>query len=287
VNDVRLQRVIDAISDGERIDWASVRQQLADRNVVDYCAHLETVAKISAAAHDSDGPQRDVRESPWVSILLALAMVQIVLGVVGAIAHQTYSFLNALRLLIVLSFAGMGVALRQSGYNLRARQLGAVFILYALGFARVPYARLFDAWLPDSTFIDVLRNGVALDAWARYFSWEFARRFPATARFTMVDRTAIVFTRIAGVVGAVLLAFNLWAAIAPAQAGIAGAFAVEQPGVAASPFYSATIIVLALPVLADRFLPKQIRAPGRAGTSTTLWARHVCRHCSRVHRGAS
>src|SRR4029079_2832466 len=77
-----------------------------------------------------------------------------------------------------------------------------------------------------------------------------ARRFPTTSRFTVVDRTAIVFSSIAAIVGTFLFVANLWAAVTHAHSGVAWAFAVNQPNQAAQPrYYSATIFALALPVL--------------------------------------
>jgi Protein kinase domain len=246
VSDSRIERIVEAISDREHVDWDSVRRQFADGTGGEHCAHLETVSKIGHVAHNRDAAHQDVREPAWVSILLALAIVQIALGILGSVAYRPYSFVNGLRFLTILSFAGVGIALRQNRHNPRARDLGAVFLFNALGPGHIPYGLFVDKWFSGSMFFGVLRDGLALDAWAPYFFWQFARRFPSTVRFTRVDRIAIVFTKVAGIAGAALFALNLWAAISQTRSGIAWTFSLAQPG---QRYYSAAIFALMLPAL--------------------------------------
>jgi len=191
-----IQRIVEAVSDGERIDWEAARRRLSDRAALASCAHLELLSKIGRLAEQRDESETgDVGESLAVSLLIGIALLQILLGLVGAIAYRPYSLINALRVLTVLSFAGVGIVLRLTPHNPRARDLGAVFLLSALGFSERPYRMVFDAWFGNSLARDVFRSGLAVNSWAPYFIWQFARRFPATTRFTTIDRTAIAFSR--------------------------------------------------------------------------------------------
>jgi hypothetical protein len=242
----RIDRIVEAVSDGERVDWGAVRRRLSDSLSVDYCTHLETVSKIGRGAHQPEDTPSEVPQSLWVSIVLAIAWAQIGLGLVGAIAYRPQSLVNGLRLLLVLSFAGMGFVLRRSRHNRRARDLGAAFVLCALGFSRNPYVLVFDAWFTGMEWLAPLRTGVAVDAWAPYFFWQFARRFPTTERFALIDRTGLFFARVTSVVGTLLFLNNLVAAALEVQKGLVWAFSLNQDG---QRFYSATIFGLALPVL--------------------------------------
>lgn len=248
--DARIRRVVEAISDGERIDWASVRRRYTDPAAANYCTHLETISKIDRLAQERASAHKDVEESGWVSLLVAIALLQIAVGVVGTIAYREYTFVNALRFLTVLSFAGVGIVLRHGRQNARARSLGAVFVLRSLSFSRISYALFVDNWLDD-----VLPAGfhtrLPLDAWAPFFIWQFARRFPATTRFTLVDRIAIGFTRIAATVGATLFLISLWVAFVNPLGGFAGTLALNYEE---GQRYSAILFGLGLPALAVIFM---------------------------------
>ena len=246
MTDTRLLHVVDAISDGERIDWESVRRHYTDGDAADYCRHLETVSKIGRLTEDGQAAPQDVPESPWVSVLLTVAMLQIAIGTVGTIAYREHTYVNAIRLLTALSFAGAGLVLRQSRNNTRSRDLGAAFLLRAFGFNRNPYTLLFNTWFAPSAVVTLLRSGLAVDAWMPFFIWRFARRFPETSRFTRIDRIALAFTKVAAVVGAALFAINLWAAIAHPAAGFVWTFATTYQD---QQRYFATTLALVLPAL--------------------------------------
>jgi hypothetical protein len=245
VSDTRLQHVVDAISDGERVDWAAVRRRFSDPTNAEYCKHLETVSKIGQLTQDSASFQQDTRESRWVSVLMVFAFLQIAFGIVGAILYREHTFVNNLRLLTVLAFAGAGLILRLDRKNVRARDLGAAFALRAVGFSNPPFRLLFSIWLSGTALI-TLQSGLALESWMPLFIWRFARRFPETSRFTTIDRIAIAFTNIAGVVGAVLFAINLWIAFTHPTAGVARTFGRSYED---GTRYFATTVALILPAL--------------------------------------
>lgn len=244
--DGRLRRVVEAVSDGEPIDWAAVRRRFADPKSGDYCTHLETVSAIGRLAPPRDAAHAEVREPPWVVCVLAVAAVQIALGIVGFLVYRPYSYINALRLLTVLAFAGVGLVLRQNRENVRARHLGAVFLLTSFGFSRAAYGTLVDAWEPSAGVASLLRTGFAVDAWSPYFIWQFVRRFPATVRFTTIDRTAIAFTNVVGAIGTALFAVNLWAVLTHPATGVAATFALNHEE---GQRFSATLFALKLPAL--------------------------------------
>jgi len=257
---------VDAISDDEAIDWHAVRRSARDESAVRCCLHLETLSKISRAARPDEVARTDVPASWLETMLLALAVVQITLGIIGALAYREHSLANTFRLLTLVSFGGMGVVLRRSRGNARANDLGAVFLLCALGFGRPPYMLSFDVWFGRSTFGELLRSGLAIDAWGPYFFWRFARRFPTTTRFTVIDRTATAGMRIAGAAAAALFAINLLAAIAPSRAGVLSSLALSQGGsLDGQRYYSATIFALALPALPIIFARARVARPEEKG----------------------
>jgi len=245
VNDTPFRQIVDAISDGERIDWDSVRRRFSNRTNAEYFKHLETVSRIGELTQDDASLQQDSRESRWVSALIVCASAEIAIGIAGAILYREHSFVNGLRLLTLLAFAGAGVILRHSGNSARARDLGAAFVLRAFGFGRTPFMLSLGAWLPGTALITLL-SGLALDSWMPFFIWRFVRRFPETSRFTAIDRIAIAFTSIAGATGAVLFAINLWVAITHQTAGFLRTFwkSYEE-----GQRYSATTFALILPAL--------------------------------------
>ena len=249
--DRQLEPVVTAISDREQIDWDSVRRHLTHPEAWDQCAQLETVWKIARHVEPSGIILPTPREPLWVQAVIAIALLQVVFGLIGSIGYRDYSFANLLRVLTVLSFASVGLVLRWTRDNPRARDLGAVFVFIAFGFGRNPYVAWFDAWLGDYPALHVLRTGLAVDAWSPYFAWQFARRFPETNRFTTLDRTAIALASVCGVVGAVLFATNLWVSIAQPAAGILRTFAL---GHEESQRYSFVRFALTFPALAVIFL---------------------------------
>jgi len=245
VADTRLKHVVDAVSDGEHIDWDAVRRRFSDRSNAAYCKHLEILSKVGQQIRDAASMQPDIRESRWVSVLMALASLQIAIGIAGATIYREYTFVNGLRLLALLAFAGAGLILRQSTKSVRARDLGAAFMLRAVGFSRTPFTLFLSAWL-SGPVLSTLQSGLALESWMPFFIWRFARRFPETSRFTAIDRIAIAFTNTAGVIGTVLFAINLWVAIAHPTEGFARTFGRSYEE---GQRYFATTLALILPAL--------------------------------------
>ena len=246
-----LDRIVAAVSDGEPIDWSSARRNLTDPDSQRACAHLETLSKIGHLAGARHGTPNYLGRQGWATVLLTVALLHIALGLIGFIAYRPYSLINTLRILTLISFTGIGVLLRWTRDNARARDLGAVFILIALGFSRLPYTVVFDAWFSGVPQLFVLRTGLAVDAWAPFFIWQFVRRFPTTRRFTQIDRTAIACARVAALVGTALFAVNLWASLTQPSDGLLRTFAYTYEE---NQRFSAVIFLLTLPALAILFL---------------------------------
>lgn len=252
MTDPAVQPVIDAVSDGEDIDWAAVRRRYGTGPDTAALVHLETVSK--RAHHLTRDPEASAepRESPAVVMLMAIASLHIAIGALGAALYREWSVVNTLRLLTMLAYAGTSLVLRRSRSNPRARDLGAAFMLGAFSFSRQPYLHLIDAWFADSLSVRLLQTGFALDAWGPFFFWRFARRFPATLRFTTVDRAAQAMERISLIIGAGLFAANLVSSVRGTREGVtwffSGAFEEGQR-------FTAVLFVLmlsALPVILMR-----------------------------------
>lgn len=269
MTDTRLQEVVDAVSDGERIDWEAVRRRFSDRTHAEYCKHLETVSKIGQLTGDAAKTEHDTRESRWVSVLITLALLQIVTGIAGAVLYREWTFVNGLRLLVLLSFAGAGVVLRQGSNHARARDLGAAFLLRAFAFSRPPTALFLTSWLPEAAVATSVST-LAFDGWMPFFVWRFARRFPETSRFTRIDRIAIVFTNISGVIGTLLFALSVWVAFTHPASGIARTFSTTYA--AGQRFFAITLALIlpALPIILIR--TRSAPADERARVRIFSWA---------------
>ena len=266
MDDALVQDVVDAVADGDDVDWRAVtRRAAADTRA--RCGHLETLSRIGRHARgESPVLGTAARESPGVAVLMALALGHIAVGLAGAMAYRSYTIANAWRLLTMLAFGGMGVLLRRDRQNARARDLGAVFVLRSLSFARSAFVLVVHAWIAAPALASVLHTGLALDAWTPFFVWRFARRFPDTTRFAAVDRAVVVITRLVFLVGTVLFIAN----------------AVQVLGVVApttriftlldtrGPTYSAALYVLMLPALAVIYLRSRA-APGDERTRVRLF----------------
>jgi hypothetical protein len=241
----RLERIAEALSNGEPVDWGTVRRRFSGEIPADYLAQLETLSKFSAAAAERDRPHEDVAEPFWVRLVLAFAFVQIAFGILGALAYREYSYINFIRLLMLVSFAAMGALLRWSRSSVRARDLGAVLVLFAFGFSRTPFGLLLDAWLPESVLRQVLWRGLAVDAWAGFFIWRFAQRFPTTVRFTTIDRVAKAAATIAATIGTLLFALNLASTLTTLPDWLFSFTLGHEEGQR----YSGTIFLLTLPAV--------------------------------------
>jgi hypothetical protein len=242
------------VSDGERVDWGTVRRRFSGEVSDEYLTNLEALSRLAEPVGGTGEAQEPVRDRLWVRALLAFAIVQIAVGIVGYIAYRPYSWPNFLRLLTIVSFAGVGLVLWRNRTNMRSRYLGIVFLLYAFGFSRNPFGEVLDAWLDSPSvapLATLLGTGIAVDAWAAYFVWRFAQRFPVTIRFTTFDRLAVAFARISFAVAAVLFALNVSGAfVALPDLAFAFTLADEQ-----GQWYSGTVFllaVLALPVMLMR-----------------------------------
>jgi hypothetical protein len=250
VKHTRLEGVAEALSNGERVDWGMVRRRFSGEFAADYLTHLETLSNLTTL-DEVERVQDPGREPFWIRVLFTFAIAGIVLGIVGALAYRNYTWVNALRLLMVLSFAGTGVVLRRNRASVRARDLGSVFVLLAFGFSRYPLRMLADDWLPASVVGRLLWQGLAVDAWAAFFIWRFAQRFPVTVRFTTFDRIAIACATIAAAIGTALFALNVTAAFMPLpDLALSFTMAFEE-----GQRYSGTIFfltLLALPVMLMR-----------------------------------
>jgi hypothetical protein len=254
VTHTELESVAEAVSDGERVDWRAVRRRLSGEVPDEHLTNLEALSRLAEPGGAGEDVHEPIRDPVWTRVLLAFAIVQIALGIVGQIAYLPYTWPNFLRLLTVVSFAGVGVVLWRNRTNMRARYLGIVFLLFAFGFSRNPFGEFLKEWLTTpsmAALIPLLGKGLAVDAWAAFFVWRFAQRFPVTIRFTTFDRLAVVFARISFAVAVVLFALN-----------VAGAFvALPDPAFAFTlandegQWYSGTVFLLAalaLPVMLKR-----------------------------------
>jgi hypothetical protein len=252
VADAEVDSIVDAVSDGEDVDWASVRHRCTNPESAGVVTQLHTISKISRAGRREGFERLEPHDSRLVSCAWLYATLQIVVGIVGTVAYREHSLLNALRLLSICSFGAVAIALRRARGNPRAHDLGAIFLFTALQFSRNGYIRLLDAPLASSWVVRLLQSGVPLDALTPFFMWSFVRRFPATLRFTRIDRLALVLVKASLGVGMVLIAANVWTALTGARSGPAWQLALAREE---GQRFSAIVYVLTLaafPVMLSR-----------------------------------
>ena len=138
-----------------RTTGSTVRRRFSGEVSDEYLTNLEALSRLAEPVGGTGEVQEPVRDRLWVRALLAFAIVQIAVGIVGYIAYLPYSWPNFLRLLTIVSFAGVGLVLWRNRTNLRSRYLGIVFLLYAFGFGRNPFGEVLDVWL-DSPSVATL-----------------------------------------------------------------------------------------------------------------------------------
>lgn len=250
MRDGSLGELIDAVMDGDSIDWSAVRKDSGmhgDRSAVNALHHLSLL--------NSSGNQSLARpSSPGVmtGMLVTASTALVALGLVGMTMYQPLSAITLLRCLTLFTFSITSVLLQRSPRNERAWDLSAVFLLVAVAFSRTGYRPLVEAFLGSTVSSRILSTGIPFDAWLPFYLWRFAQRFPSTLRFTAFDRLASAITRVSFWVGCLLFLTCFAVSVTGQSRGLAYALSLsarEGQGFSTILFL---LILGALPVILAR-----------------------------------
>jgi hypothetical protein len=237
-----------AIADRTPVDWEAARRRLGSGEGARWLDPLEVLARV-AGSGDRDAPAPTAwrprhRLGVAATALLALCCVLAGLAAVGAItrpAPGVQPFPALWSALAGAAFLVVGLHLISGGRrDPRASHLGMCYVTLSTAFA----GRFLSGfgWYGQSIVAHLHP-----DAFAPFFLWQFAGRFPRTEWFGSFDLTARRMSPIAGVTGVVLFVAN---ALLPLAAGgaLEGWLFPLQRGAYGIGYWGA-ITVLSLPVL--------------------------------------
>jgi tRNA A-37 threonylcarbamoyl transferase component Bud32 len=264
-SDPVVHEAAEAVADGIPVDWDRAASRLESRpqralleNLRDIRGFAMPVRHATKASAASAGTSTSV----FVSLVAAIATIQIAVGVIGFVSGPAdgseIPALWQLLLLSVFAAAGFGLAIGGRGDS-RAVLLGTFYLVAGTSFAQRFIGRLAGSPQP-------LWASLYLEALAPYLLWRFVQAFPRVERFSRIDRLASSAVPLTLLIGGVLVAANLGQSLA-AENGLFWLF--EPFGRRRSPgnFYWAVISVLTLAAL--------VVAPFRARSAATPERRRV------------
>jgi hypothetical protein len=215
-----LQRLADAVADGEEADWEEVDRRLGGGPE----ARLATTLKLVQAVQRNElsGSSARISTAPVatgsrgalgvvIRALLGLAALQVAGAIAGAIgwlrtAPATHGVPVAPGFFAALAFGGAGAVLARAGRRDRRALYLAGFFLGVASATSHRFVELAPAILPF--FPGTLLAALLPETFLPFFLWSFAGEFPRVVR---LDRWAPLVegaVRVSGAVGVVLFAAN-------------------------------------------------------------------------------
>ena len=207
--------VVDAIVDGTPVDWPAAEARLSSSGHGTLAAELKTLSQVARASRiPAPAPARRFTLT-WLGAQHALAIACACLGLACEIAALAQT--GSGKLLIITAtttvFAACAAFLDLSR-DRRAHILAACYwtVSAAFGASGLIWVSRTWPWVPGLTLAAALRP----EAFFSAALWQFARVFPQTARFGLVDRICTVAYRTAFTAGLALFAINLLPVLGPA-----------------------------------------------------------------------
>lgn len=217
----RTERLARQVADDEKFDWGDaqrVAEGPEERAVVEQLAVLAAARDRRRTPADRPRPAEPRTQPDLAGILLiALSAGRIAIGMLSlavlvALAGGWPDGVspNVALLVVVFGTAGAGL-IAFNGNDPRARELGIVFLLVGTSYAN----GLYRSPLVEQLSLSAPLLGLPADAFLAYAFWRFVRVFPAEAP-DREGRLLRVATRLAGILGVVLLAATAIAVFGPA-----------------------------------------------------------------------
>lgn len=176
--------VVDAILDGEDIDWSVVANDARPERV----EAIRTIAAVSR--HRSASLRASTPDAgPWAYLTVAGVGIVSITGLIGvgvSMANGTAT-IPPLFGLVALAFALSSAPLLRAGRDdRRARSLAGFFFTVVFSFSITGFPALTQT-LALPTSVATFARALTIDGWLPYFLWQFARRFPHASRFSRRD----------------------------------------------------------------------------------------------------
>lgn len=208
MNERRLTALVDAVTDGEQVDWRSASGGLRSTRSRAVAHELRTLAEMGAVASEADPAEAFRLQLPTllkaVSILAAAVAVT---GFIGTASLPDLDTSGLLRLWIIAAFSGTGLLLSWGAQRRGAAALAGAYWCIAASFAVKGTAEIFHT-LPVGGAAAVL-DSLRPEAFLAAFFWQFAREFPAVTRFSRIDRIGALAFSASVALGIVLFIANL------------------------------------------------------------------------------
>ena len=188
---------------GEAVDWHDVERGATKSGDADLIRQLKIVSAIGATRRTQAPSGWDRAVEAGVAVVLAIAVAQLALAIVGAPA--ALARVGWPHVFNVLIFGGGGlVLLAGGGRDRRLPLLGGLFLIISSAFV---------FWLMPPLGADLGALTAALrplqpEAFLALMLWRFVREFPADTQRPRARRVASVFVGVSFGVGAVLFTIN-------------------------------------------------------------------------------
>lgn len=180
----QLTPIVDAILDGEDIDWGVINTGAREARV----EAIKTLAAVSTLKH---APPRASTPPASRSAFLIVAGMGIVsalalLGVALSLAAGT-AVIPPLFAIVALAFMLSGAPLARAGRrDQRARSLAGFFFTVVFSFSITGFGAIA-ATLDLPHELATFARALTIDGWLPFFLWQFARQFPQSSRFSRFD----------------------------------------------------------------------------------------------------
>jgi len=241
--------LVDAVTEGEAVDWPAARDRLASSRDFGIAKELQVLSRLNLDATSNRVRRAAGPRLPWPFEFARLAaMACCLLGLIGAVQALQNPVRGgiAIRTLILFSFAGAAFFLDIGGTDRRARALAVCYWTIAASFSMRGVAALVQLW-PDTWSVH-LAAAVRPECFFPAALWQFAREFPLISRFSRLDVLCAGALRITMALGIALFVINLLPVLSPA-ASITTLTASLQRATGFDPWFWNVVFAAALPAL--------------------------------------
>ncbi|HEY1304617.1 MAG TPA: serine/threonine-protein kinase [Vicinamibacterales bacterium] len=242
--------LVDAVTNGEAVDWPAARDRLASSKGLSVAEGLEVLSRLNAGATSRPGT---TSARPRLPALFEFARIAAIaccaLGVAGGIQIMLGPAPGgaAIRTLILLVFAGAALFLDAGSTDRRARALALAYWTNAAAFSMRGAAALVQQW-PDAWWLQ-LAAAIRPESFFPAALWQFAREFPLVSRFSRLDAVCVGALHLTMALGVALFAINFMPVLSPGGS-LTTMTAPLQRATGFDPWFWNILVASALPALA-------------------------------------
>jgi hypothetical protein len=246
VSSRHIAALVEAVADGEVVDWQAVRVRLPAPDDSSIAAELQTLSGLSSVSQrQATVPERRLPLALELGRGLAIACA-VVGGATEIVGAAFFGRTGHVIFAMVLSaFAAAALYLDLGGRDRRTRALATCYWMVAASFSASAF-RWLTLEAGDPRWLQILTS-IRPESLFAASLWQFAREFPTVTRFGRLDRICLAALRITSLAGIALLCTNIAIALAPLSrfATLAAPF----NGVTAQPWFWNIVFGAAFPAL--------------------------------------